>query len=245
MPIEKARGFMLGSIILNDQDKIVSILTKDNGIIKAVAPGALKKNNRFGAMLELFTEANIFYYAKEGKELVTLSKGDILKSYFDIVSDPLRIFYFFFMDELIEKFLPAEFRAKRIYKLLSSVLKSSESGIDPKKLLLYFIVWFLKIEGLMFNPRLCYNCSSGELRKAWIKDDFSGILCGSCRVNEKIYLRSQDLDFLEWIEKNPPEKLEEWSDNLIFDRLLIVFKNKAEFHGEIKLRSARYLKEFA
>lgn len=244
MPLENSRGFILGSKQLNDQDKIVSILTKDRGIINAVAPGALKNSNRFGSMLELFTEVNFFYYSKEGRDLVTFSKGDILKSYFDTVSDPKRIFYFFFIDEMIEKFIPTEFKAKRLYKLISSILMSSESGISPDKLLLYFIIWFLNIEGVMFTPKLCYSCFKKELSTSWVKNDYSGTICSACRTNEKILLKKIDLEFIEWTGKNPPEKLDEWENDLLFSRLLPIFKNKTEFHGEMKLKSALYLKEF-
>lgn len=244
MPLENSRGFMLGSQVINDQDKIVSILTKDRGMIKAVAPGALKKKNRFGSMFELFTEVNFFYYSKEGRDLVTLSKGDIINSYFDTVSDSSRVFYFFFIDELIERFIPEKFKAKRLYNLVSSILNSSISGIKPNKLLLYFLIWFLRIEGVMFAPRLCYSCFRRDLVDAWIKIDYSGIICNKCRTDEKILLNNVDLGFIEWSEKNPSEELKVWNNDEMFKKLLAVFKNKAEFHGELKLRSAMYLPEF-
>ena len=56
MPIGSTQAFVLSAAPLNEQDKLVFLLTVEKGILKAVAPGALKAKNRFGALLELFTD---------------------------------------------------------------------------------------------------------------------------------------------------------------------------------------------
>ncbi len=244
MPLEKSRGFSLSCRVFNDQDKIVSILTMEKGIIKAIAPGAMKKGNRFGSMLELFTEADFFFYEKEGKELVTLSKGDLQKSYFETVSNPSNVFYFYFMDEVIERFLPLRFRSERVFSLVDSVLKSGEKGVDPSQLLLYFLIWILRIEGVMFGYRICYKCSKEFNGRIWILDNYNGVICNSCRTGEKLTIKESEIEFLKWSEKNPPKNLINWTKTGIIRRLLIILKDKMEFHGELSFNSSRYLKEF-
>ena len=65
MPLASTQALILGSFPINEQDKLTQLLTTDRGILKAVAPGALKSNNRFGSLLELFTEGNFIYYWNE------------------------------------------------------------------------------------------------------------------------------------------------------------------------------------
>ncbi len=93
MPHASAQAFVLGATPFNEQDKLVVLLTKNKGILKAVAPGSFKYRNRFGSLLELFTEGDFQYYWKENKDLITLSQGDIIKSNFNIVSDIQNVFF--------------------------------------------------------------------------------------------------------------------------------------------------------
>jgi len=117
MPNASTRAFVLGTSPFNEQDKLVHLLTFDRGILRAIAPGALKNRNRFGSLLELFTEGEFQYYWKEDKEMITLSKGDIVKSYFNTVSEPQNIFYFYLVSEILLKFIPYNHRDKRIYRV--------------------------------------------------------------------------------------------------------------------------------
>ncbi|MEN8154699.1 MAG: DNA repair protein RecO [Acidobacteriota bacterium] len=245
MPLDSARAFSLGTSPFNEQDKLVHLLTEDKGIIKGVAPGSLKGKNRFGPIFELFTEGNFFFYRKEDRDFVTFSKGDIIKSYFETVSNPSNVFYFYFISEIITKFVPSDFRTRRVYNLVKTILENSEKGKEPGILVLYFMIWILRIEGMMFNPGLCYNCFERGIGKAWIKEDYRGILCAKCRSGEKTALHSDELNFIKWTEKNSADSLDVWIKKIPVKKLFFLFKKKIEHHGEISLKSSRYLKELS
>ena len=108
MPQASTLALVLSSTPLNEQDKLVSLLTAERGLLKAVAPGAAKMKNRFGSLLELFTAGEFHYYWHEDKELATLSKGEIKKSFFPVVSAAENVFYFYLMAEIVLKFIPPE-----------------------------------------------------------------------------------------------------------------------------------------
>jgi len=243
MPLESAKAIVFGSTIFNEQDKIVHLLTSDEGVRKIVAPGSSKGRNRFGSLLELFTEGEFFYYRKEDRDLSTLSKGDIITSYFETVSDPGRIFYFYMIAEIIMKFIPANFNTERIYKLVKSVLDSSENKSDIKHLLLYFMIWILRIEGMMFETERCNKCKKGSLPGAWVLPDFRGLVCRSCRNGETLVLGQKSIEFIEWTKRNKAEvALHNMSDD-DFKNIFQVMKNKIEYHGDFSLNSSRYLTE--
>ncbi len=163
MPQASTSALVLSTSPLNEQDKLVCLLTANHGLLKAVAPGAAKMKNRFGSLLELFTAGDFFYYWHEEKELATLSKGEIRQSFFAVVSAAENVFYFYLIAEIVLKFIPQNQRDDRLYKLLLAILRGRENKFAMDWLLLYFLVWFLRNEGLLFNPERCANCSGPGL----------------------------------------------------------------------------------
>jgi DNA repair protein RecO (recombination protein O) len=244
MPLLSTQAFVLDYTPINEQDKLVHLLSLESGILKAVAPGALKSKNRFGSMLEMFTLANFFYYQKDEKEMVTLSKGDILTSFFNTVSRPENIFTFYLMAEILLKIIPANQRDKRIFRLVHSLLKAGQSGRDMETLLLYFQVWILKIEGLMFNPGICYNCFRKNIKNAWLKTDFRGILCSRCRGNESFHLSEPELGYIDWMASNPPDSTYPYSADIRIRKMNRIFLKKIEYHAECSFKSKQYLPGF-
>lgn len=244
MPVAAAKAFILGNEPFKEQDKLVYLLTESQGILKAIAPGALKHKNRFGAILELFTEGEFIYYWIEDHEFVTLSKGDLTASHFNMVSQPGNIFYFYFIAEILLRFVPYHHRDDRIFRLVRSLLESREAGMDIRLLLVYFMIWILRLEGVMFNPRLCSNCLEKDIAFAWLRADFRGLLCSNCHNAEKWRLEDLDLQFLSWTQNHAPGQLALWLPKLDCGKLTRLFRQKIEYHGELQLQTARYLPEF-
>ncbi len=245
MPVAATRAFVLGSSIFSEQDKLVHLLTEKRGMLKAIAPGALKHRNRFGALLELFTEGDFQYYWKEDRDMITLSKGDILTSNFNIVSQPENIFYCYLVAEILLRFIPYDHRDKRIYRLVRAMLESRTAGIAMDLLMLYFQVWILRIEGMMFKTGICSNCNARDFEPAWLRTDFRGLLCRKCHSDEPLVLNTTELQFLAWTEKGAPKDLGVWDkEKLDRPQLIRIFKEKIEHHGELNLKSTQYLKEF-
>jgi len=57
----------------SETSKILRLLTRDHGLVSVIAKGARRPKSRFGGVLEPFTDGIATYYAKEGRELHTLS----------------------------------------------------------------------------------------------------------------------------------------------------------------------------
>jgi DNA repair protein RecO (recombination protein O) len=243
MPQKQTKAIVLGSSPLREQDKLVVLLTEENGIVSAVAPGASKYKNRFGSVFELFTEGDFIYYEKETKELVTISRGDIITSNFFTVADSRVIFYFYLIAEVIRRFLPRKYNSKRVYNLIRSILESSTKTIPLLDLLLYFLVWILRIEGVLFRIGVCSNCLSKNLREVYVRDDFRGVLCGDCRSNEKICLSAGELRFVDWTKNNPSGSLIKFKPEIDRKKMVRLFVKMIEFHAEISLKTTSYFPE--
>lgn len=244
MPQASTVALVLAAAPLNEQDKLVSLLTAERGVLKAVAPGAAKLANRFGSLLELFTEGDFHYYWREDRELATLSRGEIRQSHFSLVTAPGNIFYFCFLAEIVLKSLPPGNHDTRVFKLLKAVLAEREAGLDMGWLVLYFLTWFLRSEGLLFNPRRCSSCGARGFAEAWLRDDYRGLLCPSCRRSERLRLDGDELEFIAWTAGQPPQGSAAWSGRFAPAGLMRILTGTLEHHGEFSLQSRRYLPEF-
>jgi DNA repair protein RecO (recombination protein O) len=244
MPQASTSALVLSATPLNEQDKLVCLLTANRGLLKAVAPGAAKMKNRFGSLLELFTAGDFYYYWNEEKELATLSKGEIRQSFFAVVSAAENIFYFYLLAEIVLKFIPLNQRDSRIYKLLLAILRGRENKLAMDWLLLYFLVWFLRSEGLLFNPECCSNCSTKGLTRAWVRSDYRGLLCANCKTSERLTLSREELAFVIWTTNHHPQDSGLWAGRFLPAPMIRLLVGKIEYHGEFALQSSRYLPEF-
>ncbi len=236
MPLAATRAFLVSRQTINENDRLVTLLTENNGLQKAVAPGAARGKNRFGSALELFTHLNIFYYWHQERELWTISRAEILESFYEEISRPESIFEFFTIAEIISRATAENICATKTYRLTSALLNTLKQGVPARFLLIYFLIWFLKIEGLFFDIQKCSSCLQKLQEFAALKTDYSGLLCAKCYSTEKWILSPADLNFFSRILKSSPlQSFYELSSPPA--RLTELLFEKLEFQLELKLQS--------
>ena len=160
MPLHKTEAFLLRSYALKEADKICVFITRDQGKVRGVAHGARKIKSRFGSALEPFTEVALSYFQKEGRELVSVSSCDILRSHFERgARDVETASAFSYMAELLTEFLPDHEPNERLYRLISATLEAveSEDG-DLSRILRYFESWLLRLVGFFPDTSRCAVC---------------------------------------------------------------------------------------
>src|SRR5713226_4035946 len=77
MGLVNTDAIVLRTYNLAEADRIVLCLTRNAGLVRAVARGARRMKSRFGAALEPFTFIKLDFYEKENRELVTISQPEI------------------------------------------------------------------------------------------------------------------------------------------------------------------------
>ena len=159
MGIHKTEAFVLRTYSLAEADKICVFFTRDLGKVRGVAHGARKMKSRFGSALEPLTEVALGFYHKEGRDLVSVSTCEILRSHFRSASrDVQTAAAFSYMAEMLMEFLPDRESNERVYRLVSAVLESVEAKIDPPSLLRYFETWMLRLAGFFPDVSQCSTC---------------------------------------------------------------------------------------
>ncbi len=137
MALVETEALVLRTYNLAEADKIVVCLCRATGLIRGVAKGCRRLKNRFGAAFEPFTLINLTYYHKENQELVSIGQAEIVRSSFDVLSEPVTLAGLAYMGDLETVFVGADpaFRcqscgatgthalSKKVHALLRAALK--------------------------------------------------------------------------------------------------------------------------
>ena len=79
MPLYRDEGVVLRTIKLGEADRIVTILTRNHGKIRAVAKGVRRVKSRFGGRLEPFMRDDLLI--AEGRSLDVVSQAASISTY--------------------------------------------------------------------------------------------------------------------------------------------------------------------
>src|SRR6185295_3335458 len=143
-----------------EADKIVVCLSKAAGLVRGVAKGCRKLRNRFGASLEPFTIVRLTYYERENQELVSIRQTEILKSNFNLSSDPTIVTGLAYLGDLLIEFSPPHQANELLFRMASACFDAiGETPDDLQSIIRYFEVWILKIEGFMPDLKACGECN--------------------------------------------------------------------------------------
>jgi len=81
----KATGINLKGMPLGESDRLLTILTREYGLIRAVAPGARKHRSRLGGRSELFVVNELML--SKGRSLDKITQAETLESYAGLSRD--------------------------------------------------------------------------------------------------------------------------------------------------------------
>ncbi|MFM2019490.1 MAG: repair protein RecO [Actinomycetota bacterium] len=158
MPHYRDEAIVLRTHKLGEVDRIVTLLTRNHGQIRAVAKGVRKTTSRFGARLEPFMVADLQLY--EGRTLDTVSQAEQLASYgSEIVSDYSRYTIACAMAEAAER-LTRETSSEQHYLLLLGGLRTLAAMDKPSNQVLdSYLLRALSLSGWIPDLELCHSCS--------------------------------------------------------------------------------------
>jgi DNA repair protein RecO (recombination protein O) len=129
-------GIVLRTHKLGEADRIVTVLARRTGRIRAVAKGVRRTKSRFGARLEPFTHVDLLLYT--GRSLDIITQAETIRPYGQPLADDYpRYTTGTAMLETAERFTPVEKEpAPRQFLLLVGGLRSLGEGARDSRLIL-------------------------------------------------------------------------------------------------------------
>jgi DNA repair protein RecO (recombination protein O) len=211
MGLTETDAIVLRSIKLGEADKIATLLTSQEGVVRGVARGARRLKSRFGASLEPFTLIRLTFFEKEARELVSITRAEIIQSYFGLTRDDAVFFELEYLAGLILEFAPLRAPDERFYRMLRACLEAlakSPGGVTWVSR--YCEVWTLKLAGFLPDLTRCETCRKPLTReqRGVALNSGSNFECHGCANARGIVVSQEALSLVNTALKTPPE---EWS----------------------------------
>ncbi|HYS33619.1 MAG TPA: DNA repair protein RecO [Streptosporangiaceae bacterium] len=161
MSIYRDDGIVLRTQKLGEADRIVTVLARKSGRVRAVAKGVRKTKSRFGARLEPFTHVDLLLYT--GRTLDVITQAETVRSYGEaLTGDYPRYTTGTAMLETAERFTAIEKEpALRQFLLLVGGLRTLvDGGHEPRLVLDAYLLRSLAVAGYAPALEECAICGS-------------------------------------------------------------------------------------
>lgn len=216
MGLVETEGLVLKSYSLAEADKIIVFLTQQQGLVRGVAKGAKRLKSKFGGALEPFSIVQIEYFQKEERELVSVRRIDLVKSYFEKASEPDFLQNFTYLAELLSEFAPPHDPNERLYRMAKVCLETaSEFPENLEAVSLYFELWILRLGGYLPDWSRCDECrrAFAENEDANLQINFH-LICMNCRRSRNsLILSRQQRQIFTLAQQLSPVRFLEYTKN--------------------------------
>lgn len=226
-----------------EADLLVSLFTRDQGVVKGVARHAMRSRRRFGGALEPATYVSAHYTERPREELVRLDSFEILWSPLMAPMDALRLAAMQLVTEVLEQTLPELAPEDNLFRLALAVLRATES--DPVWLpVTYFCLWMNRLMGWLPELGHCAVCGLDlQGQTVWCSPGGDGVTCADDRPPGSRALSAESVrESYRMLRASLPQLAEEgaWPQERAAD-LRVFAVGVLERHLERRIRSAASL----
>ena len=206
----KTDGLIIGQKKIGDNDRYLTILTRDSGIIYAYANGANRVKHPLCSSTSLLCYCDFVLYEKNGRYIV--NSADLNNAFFDISHnlEKLSLSNYFF--ELTTAFCTPDIESGAFLRLLLNTIYFLGKGKhDMLFLKTVFEMRVCMLTGVAPYLVACRECSVYEDEKMYLSINDSNLVCSSCFKNleEKNGYFSLDSDMLYVLRYITFSKLED------------------------------------
>jgi DNA repair protein RecO (recombination protein O) len=156
----RSEAIVLRSLRYGEADRILHLLTRDQGRVSAIAKGARRTRSKLGGRLEPLSHVAVLFHRGAG-EMVTITGADLLASHDAVRADGERLAVALVGIEAVLRLFPEEAADERLFDGLVRFLDvvGGASGADPA-VALAFCLKLIALAG--WAPRLdaCASCGN-------------------------------------------------------------------------------------
>jgi len=168
---------------LGEADRIVTLFSRDEGKIRAVAKGVRRTTSRSAGHLEPFTLSDILFAV--GRELDVISQADTLESFRAIRENLELTTHAYYLAEVVDLLTEDRADNRAVYDALLDGLHSLNASGD---VWLVLVVFHLKLlDALGYRPELreCVTCRAPiEPDRNYFSALLGGVVCPNCGSHE-------------------------------------------------------------
>ena len=189
MQLYRDDGIVLRTQKLGEADRIITILGRTSGRVRAVAKGVRRTKSRFGARLEPFTHVDLMLHT--GRSLDIITQAEVIRPYgAPLAGDYPRYTAGVAMLETAERFTPVEKEPalRQLLLLIGGLRALGDAEHDPGLVLDAFLLRSLAVAGYAPALQECARCGAHESgapgsgrRLPAFAVAAGGMVCATCR----------------------------------------------------------------
>jgi len=186
VPLYRAEAVVLRTHKLGEADRIITLLTRSQGLVRAVAKGVRRTTSRWGSRLEPFTHVDL--QLAEGRNLDTITQAETLTPFQSRLGlDYDRYTAGTAMLETAERLIAEEREpSPQQFLLLVGGLRAltAEDPAVPRaagQVLDSYLLRSLSVAGYAPSFDTCARCDAPGPHR-WFNASAGGILCAICRL---------------------------------------------------------------
>ena len=175
-------AYVLRTQPLGESDWIVSLLSREHGLVRGVARGARRSRKRFAGLLQPLNEVAASWVEKPGRDLHRLEGVEARTDWSEIQSEPSIQALCAILSEVTEAFSHEGQAEVDVYRLLGATLRAVDDERSPWLLLRYYEYWMLKLHGLLDRFDRCGRCGD-DVGTTPLVIDNRGLMCRECQAS--------------------------------------------------------------
>jgi len=206
----KSEAIVLNTIRWKESSKIVTLFSRELGIIKVIARGVYRSRSAFGGKLESLNRIDAVINSKDARSLQILTEADVIDSYNSLRLDLERLPYALAMLELIRQTIREHHGDAVFFDFVVELLNAMKATRNPAIIFVYFLLKTASYLGFKPNFDQCQVCenptASGE---TFFSMENGTIYCRDCAEGAAMLrkIKINDLEFLRKLQKYAHRKV--------------------------------------
>jgi DNA repair protein RecO (recombination protein O) len=182
---------VLGAVAYGEADRVVTLFSRDHGKLGAMARGARRSRNRFGAGLSLYVAGEAALRERRGAELMTLESFHARRDFSALAFDVVRLGHAAYATELVRELTVPHRADPPLFDLLVELYGAVLERAPRAGTLRAFELRLLEEIGLRPVLERCVSCGACDeelLDRAVVDAGRGGVVCPRCGAGSALRL---------------------------------------------------------
>lgn len=172
-------GLILKEQNIGERDKLVTVLTRHNGLVRAFVRGAKSLKNRKNSATGMFCYSKLSFY--KSKDSYIIDEAEPIETFFGLREDIVKISLAQYFCELVIFLVHEDENAEEYLRLvLNSFHFLAKNKLPVEQIKAITEMRLMCISGFMPNIIACYRCGEYETNTMYFDLDGGLIYCENC-----------------------------------------------------------------
>ncbi|GAB4336581.1 MAG: DNA repair protein RecO [Calditrichia bacterium] len=240
----KTEAIVLQKQRWSDTSLIVQLLSREHGLIKLIAKGALRPKSQFHGNFEILNHLEVIYIHKNTRSLQPVSQSTILHTFLGIHEDLELTAIAMAILESLKRLIHPNEDTRLLFDMIKELLLDMDAyqGKSSQLFLIWFLFYLSHHLGFGWTVDRCAQCGNPPDKGNIYLDSARGAaFCEKCKPAHRLFTISHpEWSVLNWLQSNPSSRIAELQflpqDKVRLNFLIDIFLSHINLHTEQQLQ---------